>query len=731
MAGTITLALRAAQSGLLVNQQALDAVANNVANVNSAGYSRKVVNMEQRVVSGTGAGVQVSAIVRKVDEGLLSSLREELSDLHKLDVQDSFYARMQELFGSPASNRSVSHVVNQFVEAIETLAVSPDKSLEQSEVVRWAQEITIKLQDMSSTIQDLRQQADKAIGDAVPRINTLITNIGDFNDKIIANGTIGRDVTDLKDQRDMAVDELAELIDIRYFFRSDGDVVVFTSAGRTLVDNVPATLTHAAASSVTPTTTQAEGDFSGLYVGATIAGNDITTDVRSGQLKGLIDLRDDVLPGLQSQIDEMAAELRDTFNHIHNQGVPFPGMQTMTGTRTFVRPGTQTMTLAAGDVTFSLFDNNGDQSAITTLNTIMQVNTFGGTAQAANGPWNLTEMATHVQGWLRANGASTASVAVAADGNFSMSLNTTSLNLAFRDEAATANGSTHQDATISFDANGDTVIDETISGFANFLGANDFFIDNLADNIHESNILASTYTGSAATITFTDSTGVIGTRAIASGDSLTTIATNITNSVTNVTASVVPDGSGFRLRLSHNTGKNMTVTQAAGTAFLTDAGMHLADVRTSSTLTVRSDIISTPGNTSRSAVQWDAALGASGEYYLSVGDDTTIKALASTMTGSNGFDAAGGLTGQTVSFSEYSAAIVSFNASLADTNDTQLEDQLLLTQSLKSKSDTERGVNIDEEMSNLILFEQGYSAAARVINVIQSMFDALDRAVGR
>ena len=732
MSGTITLALRAAQSGLLVNQKALDAVANNVANVNSPGYSRKVVNTEQRVVSGVGAGVQISAIIRKVDEGLLKSLREELSDLTRLESKDSYFARMQELFGSPADNRSISHVLSSFTSSLEALAVSPDKSLEQSEVVRWAREVTIELQDMSRTIQGLRQQADKEIADNIPVLNKLISDIGGFNDKIISQGTVGRDVTDLKDQRDMAIDKLARLIDIRYFYRSDGDVVVFTSAGRTLVDNVPATLTHASASSVTPTTTHAEGDFSGIYVGTAIAGNDITNDIRSGTLKGLLDLRDDVLTGLQSQLDELAGEIRDGFNQVHNSGVPFPGVQSMTGTRKFVVPGTQTMTQASGTETkIMLFDSSGDQSAVTSLDTIMQSALYGTGGQAANGPWNITEVAATIQGWLRANGATTATATVAADGVFSLSLNNTSLYVAFRDEAAAANGSTHQDASISYDANGDAVIDETVSGFSNFLGLNDFFVDGIADNIHESNILASTYTGSAATISFRDSTGAIGSQAITVGQNLTTIATNITTNVTNVTASVVPDGDGFRLRLSHNGGKNMVVTQAAGNTFLTDIGMQLADVRTSSSLAVRSDIISAPGNVSRGAPQWDSAKGASGEYFMSVGDDTTIKALATAFTATNSFDAAGGLTAQTVSFNEFGASIVSHNASLGNTNSTQMSDQRALAESLQTKSDTERGVNIDEEMANLILFEQAYSAAARLISVIQSMFDALDRAVGR
>ncbi len=737
MTGSLTLAMRTAQSGLLVNQSAVNAVANNITNVNSQGYSRKIVNIESRVVNGAGAGVQLSALTRQIDEGLLKSLRLELSSLNAFSAQTSSYERMQELFGSPADDNSISHVLGQLTNALETLAVSPDKILEQSELVRRGSELVLKFQQMSTTIQELRQQADKGIADAVTEINKLITNIGDFNDKLVRNTALNLDVTDLQDQRDQALDRLAELIDIRYFARADGDVIVFTSAGRTLVDSVPATLTHAAAGTVSATTTHAEGDFAGLYVGTAIPGNDITTEVRSGQLKGLIDLRDDVLANLQSELDELAAELRDVFNQIHNRGVPFPGMQSMTGTRIFVAPTTQTMTLdpgtGAADVTIALFDSSGDQQAVTTLNTIMVSASFGSGAQPSFGAWTITEVAATIEDWLQANGAAAATAAVNSAGNFTISLNTPSLNLAFRDETATANGSTAADVQIGFDSGGVAGIDETVSGFSNFFGLNDFFVDGLADNIHESNVIASTFTSTAATLRFNDSTGLLtgSPLAIAAGSSLSTIATQITNAITNVTAAVVPDGSGFRLRISHDTGASLVITQDTGVpdTLLTDLGMHSADVRVAGTIAVRSDIVPAPAKVSRGAVQWNAVLGAAGEYFTSVGDNTIAKALAEQMTKPNAFDTAGGLSSGSATFNTQAAAILSRNANLAETNKSDRDFQQSLTDSLQLKSDTIRGVNLDEELAQLILFEQAYSAAARILSTVQRMFDALEQMV--
>lgn len=736
MGGTITGALRTAQSGLLTNQSALEAVAQNIANVNTEGYSRKKVNFSARVVSGVGAGVEISEITRIVDENLLKNLRQELGSFNNYDSQTAFYERMQEMFGRPGENTSLSHIVSNFTQALETLALEPDKSLSQSEMVRRAEDVMQKLRDMSTKIQDLRLQADQNIASAVTTINALSSSIGDLNDKIVRYSSSGRDVTDLKDQRDIKLDQLAELIDANYFYRSDGDVVVFTAAGRTLVDNVPATLTHVQASSVTPTTTHAEGDFTGLYIGTSIAGNDITNDVTGGKIKGYIELRDTVLPNLQSQIDELAAEIRDTVNQIHNRSTPSPGMQTMTGTRTFVDPATQRFYLdptgSIDDVAITLFDSTGDQSVTATLNTVMQSATYGAalSSRGAGNDWTINAVATGLQAWLQANGAASATV-TAATGKMVITLNSTTLNLAFRDETATTSGSTPGDAEIGFDANGDNVVDETVSGFANFFGLNDFFVDGLADNIYESNVVTNSFSSTAATLSFGDSTGSLGSVTIASGDGLTEIKDKINNANVGVTATVVPDGSGNRLRLSHTNGASMTVTQASGNTLLTTLlGMQRADVRVASSLGVRSDISSTPANISTGSVQWDANRGASGEYLMSPGDDSIAEAMATLFTSNNAFDSAGGLAGLNTTFENFATAILANNASLADRNETDREYLESLSESLRLKSDTVRGVNLDEEMSNLIIFEQAYSAAARLITVIQKMFDALDRAIG-
>ena len=83
----------------------------------------------------------------------------------------------------------------------------------------------------------------------------------------------------------------------------------------------------------------------------------------------------------------------------------------------------------------------------------------------------------------------------------------------------------------------------------------------------------------------------------------------------------------------------------------------------------------------------------------------------------------------TTTFSQFAASIVSNNATQAQSVESDLVYQTSLTDSLRNKSDTTRGANLDEEMAELIVFEQAYSASARVVKIIQNMFEALERAV--
>jgi len=724
MTGNLTLSLLTAQSGLLSNQAALDTSANNIANAHTKGYSRKIPNFQPRVLNGSGAGVEFAEVQRIVDEGLLKTLRVELSTLKSLEIKDSYYSRIQDTFGTPADNTSLSHAMAQITAAVEALALSPEKIIEQSELVTRAEEIAVKMQDMSSTIQDLRLQADRDIAELATEANDLIQVLDQLNVSIVQSQVVGQDTTDLQDQRDLSLDRLSQIMDINYFQRSDGGMIVFGGNGTTLVGNIPTTIEHYPVGYVYPGQNFEEGDFTGITVTAANIATDITSGIRGGEMHGLLDMRDNILTDLQSQLDELASQLQTTVNQLHNRGTTFPGLQTMTGTRTFTDSATQTIRFTGStDTKMVLMDQSGNQTA---QGSMQSAAILGGA-----GPFTVDDIATAMQTWLQANGAATATVAVNAEGALDIQLNSNTLYLGFRDETAVGDGSTLSDATIGFDGNGDGTVNETISGFSNFFGLNDFFIDTQGSNVKESDIVTTTFkTATSSTLTFNDETGVMtgSPLVIAANSSLQNIADAINANVTGVTASIVSEGSGSRLRISHNNSGALTVAQTAGT-LLTDVGMGDSTLGLSQAIAVRSDIVNNPALVTRGALQWDANLGVAGEYFMSTGDGSIALAMAERFALSTNFSAAGDLGNVTLNFEEYGASILSRNSNKAATVERQFDHKDTLVSNLQAKSDTVRGVNLDEEMSNLILFERGYSASARVISVIQGMFDALENII--
>ena len=468
MSGDLTQALRTAHSGLFTSQQALDAVARNVANVNTPGYSRKIVNLEQRTLAGAGAGVDFGVLSRRIDQGLLDSLRQETGGLHASNIRSDMLDRIQALFGTPESDSSLSHVLTDFQTALESLAAAPQDGLGQREVVRAGADAASLLRRYSNGIQDLRAEADQRIGKAVEEINGLLAEVADLNDKIVRNQAAAHSVADLQDARDQAVDRLSQLIDVRAVGRGNGAIVVFTAGGRTLVDGTAASLSHIPAVVADASVNYAEGDFDGIYVGDRTAGNDMTGGIRSGELSGLIDMRDSVLPDLQSTLDTLAAKLRDTVNAVHNRGAAFPGLVSMSGSRVFTDPASQTITFdGTSDTALVLFDGNGNQVGRTMVRAELASGGFPASPTAA-------DLVAAIDGSL--GGKLSAAI---IDGKMTLSVTAPGLTLAIRDQATSDPRDGWQDAEIKFNADGDAAntIEETVFGFSSFFGLNDFFTD--------------------------------------------------------------------------------------------------------------------------------------------------------------------------------------------------------------------------------------------------------------
>jgi flagellar hook-associated protein 1 len=349
---SLSIALQNAVSGLHLNQRALDVTAQNVANVNTEGYSRKTISQQAVIIAGQGAGVEIAAISRTVNEFMLKDLRVQISAMADFDERNEFYGRMQDLFGSPGSDSSIGVSIADLASRMQALSASPENNSLMTEITSRAELISLQFNQIVEEIESLRLEADTNIGTAVTTVNTQLDRIQELNIRIAENNALGLGVSELQDQRDIALDKIAELVDVNYFERSNGEVVIFTDSGRPLLDRTVQPLSHSAASSFSPSITWASGAVDPINLG----GNDITSEINSGAVAGWISLRDTILPDLHSQFEELAQSFTHEINAVHNDGVGYPGLAQMTGAREIAATDTPTWT---GELRVGIVDTAG------------------------------------------------------------------------------------------------------------------------------------------------------------------------------------------------------------------------------------------------------------------------------------------------------------------------------------------------------------------------------------
>jgi len=277
---SLSIALSNALSGLQTNQSVIQTIANNVTNANTPGYSRKYADPVSRTILGVGQGVSASEIRRVVDEQLVKNLRSTTSEVGSAKALSYYYNEVIGQFGSLADNNSLGANLNGLAAKLQNLAAAPESSANRLDVINDAVAVANKLNSYSARIQTLRADADREIASKIGEINAELEKIAELNLQIETTRANGNPTAELEDLRDQSINKVAEFVDIRYFARPSGAVVVTLADGRTLADTRANTLSHATASALSPTIS---------YPGAGVApillsGTDITSTIQSGEL---------------------------------------------------------------------------------------------------------------------------------------------------------------------------------------------------------------------------------------------------------------------------------------------------------------------------------------------------------------------------------------------------------------------------------------------------------------
>jgi flagellar hook-associated protein FlgK len=343
---SLYLALNNALSGLNVSQAALAVVSNNIANANTPGYSRQIIEQSPLLLDGTGAGARIDAISRKVDAYLQRSIQRESSHVGRTEPIADYYERIQILLGQPGSSNSLDEYVQSFFNSLQKMAESPDRVSIQASALNTAEVLARELSGLAYALEDLRLQADQDIKQAVGALNREIASLDSLNVAIERAAALGLSTATLLDERDMALEEIATAMNISIYYKPSGAVNVFTSNGVALVDDAKHQLRYVPASGIshmagdTPLNPLQMLSFNQrgelTNTSELISGGQqgqITSRLNGGSIEGFRQLRDELIPALLQQMDELAAQLRDAINAVHNDGSGFPPATSLTGTR--------------------------------------------------------------------------------------------------------------------------------------------------------------------------------------------------------------------------------------------------------------------------------------------------------------------------------------------------------------------------------------------------------------
>ena len=387
MANIIYGMLNVAKTALITQQKALGITANNIANVNTEGYSRQRLNIEQNepvyYEGGTlSTGVRANGNIQRIyDRFLNAQLAEAAAKEGRWQAQGETLEKAELMFDE-VSGYGLNHAMSQFWGAWQQLSNNPSGYTERVTLVAESQNMTGVFNQLTRDLNQVQKDSDTSINGAVGDINTLTREIAELNLKI-AEIEAGNDhnANEFRDQRDLKLKELSSLINVNSFEDGDGYLTVITAKGQTLVDRLSyRTLT---------TDLNANGFNDVFWESSSGTLLNITSDISDGKLKGWIEARDTTIPDYLSRLNDVAQTMITAVNTLHSTGLTLEappddtGIDFFTGTdATDIAVNTAVVNnsnlLAAALNTEGVPGGNGNSIAISELRNSLSMS--GGTA---------------------------------------------------------------------------------------------------------------------------------------------------------------------------------------------------------------------------------------------------------------------------------------------------------------------------------------------------------------
>jgi flagellar hook-associated protein 1 FlgK len=697
-------------SALQTNQAALNVVSNNVSNLNTPGYARRVINESTLSAGGQLTGVDIASVQRVTNQFLQQEQLAAGASASQYDTMANLFSQLNGLLGGPGDNQSLGTQLTNVASAFAIASQAPTSSASQTGVMNALNGLASTFSNVSSTITSLQNQVDQQVVNSVGSTNTLIQQIYQLNSQIKTANATGDQASALLDQRDTALNNLAQVMGIQTTTNSDGSVNVSTTDGVNLVSNTYAQLSYSGGAqngSYNNITIQDVNPGNGNLLGTPQA---LDPHLSGGSLKGMIDMRDQVLGGLSQSLGNLAQQTAQTFNAQSNANAAFPPPTSLTGRDTGLL-STDALNFT-GKTTIAVTNSSGS------LVSRIDVDFGAGTLSVDGG-------ATQPLGTTIGSFTTALNSALGANGTASFSNGQLSI------AATGTNGVVIQDSATSPSQRGD-------SGFSQFFGLNDVF-QAQAPSVTATGLSGGDSSGLAVggtismalkgpdgdvvkNVSITTTAGqtvgnVISALNTALGGAAT-LTLNGDGSISTADSALYP---GYDLNVTGDT----TQRGSTGVSFSELFGLGASALaQQAQGFSVTSAVANNPARLG-SGTPGITATTVAGNTIVESGDNSGAIALENAINTTKSFQAAGGISAQTASLSDYAASFyqnLSTQSNAVTTNQTTQDDRLT---EANSRVASNSGVNLDEELTNLSSYQQAYAAGARILTTVDQLYQTL------
>jgi flagellar hook-associated protein 1 FlgK len=302
---SLTTSLNIGVSAINAFSAAIQNTSKNIANANTPGYSREVAQFSEATPSTSGGqGVVLEGFQSVRSELLQGQMQQQTQTQSKAAAQSSSLQSIQTAFTT--STQDIGTQMSALFTSISSLSANPSNASLRQGVLTASQNLATAFNTTSAAITTQQTASDSQVSTDVSQINTLTQQIAALNPQIAALNASGQDGGTLQDQQDQLLLSLSKLTDVAVTKSSDGDTVT-TSAGTPLVIGSESLALESTSLGGTEHVLDSNG-------------KDITSMFTSGDLGGNLQMRDQVLSGLKTSLDDLANQFGSAMNATQANG---------------------------------------------------------------------------------------------------------------------------------------------------------------------------------------------------------------------------------------------------------------------------------------------------------------------------------------------------------------------------------------------------------------------------